>query len=62
MLRLALGQAYLQAQQFPEALAEFDAAQRRRGEAASVFLDDVPTYRFLAGLNEARAQASAGLR
>ncbi len=50
LLRFALGVAYVQANQFPEALSELEACQKRRGEATAIFLDDVPTYRYLAPL------------
>jgi tetratricopeptide (TPR) repeat protein/predicted Ser/Thr protein kinase len=45
--RYALGRAYLAAGKFTEADAEFDASLKRRGEATAIFLDDVPTYRYL---------------
>jgi len=45
--RVDLGRAYLESGAFPEAHAEFEAALARRGEAASVFLDDVPSYHYL---------------
>jgi tetratricopeptide (TPR) repeat protein len=44
---VALGRAYLAAGQFIEASSEFDSCLKRRGEAASVFLDDLPTLRYL---------------
>jgi tetratricopeptide (TPR) repeat protein len=44
--RFGLGLAYLAAGAFPEADSEFDLCLKRRGEAAAVLLDDVPTYRF----------------
>ena len=50
LIRLQLGKAYLQAGYAAEAMAEFEAARSRRGEASAVFLDDVPTYRYLAEL------------
>jgi tetratricopeptide (TPR) repeat protein len=46
--RYLLGRAYLDAGAFPEAESEFDACLRRRGEAAAVYLDDVPTWRLIA--------------
>lgn len=50
LIRLQLGKAYLQAGYAAEAMAEFEAAKSRRGEASAVFLDDVPTFRHLATL------------
>src|SRR5205085_4829419 len=39
--RYLLGRAYLAAQAFTEADAEFDACVTRKGEATAVYLDDV---------------------
>lgn len=50
LIRLQLGKAYLQAGYAAEAMAEFEAAKSRRGEATAIFLDDVPTFRYLAEL------------
>ena len=44
-MRYDLGRAYLEAGSFAEADAEFDACVKRRGEAAAVYLDEVPTFR-----------------
>lgn len=43
--RFDLGLAYLEAGAFTEADSEFESCMKRRGEAASVFLDEEPTYR-----------------
>jgi tetratricopeptide (TPR) repeat protein len=58
-----LGVAYVEAKRYPEALAEFDVSAKRRGEAVAVFLDDVPTVRYLAPLPYwlGRAQEGMGL-
>ena len=63
LIRLQLGQAYLAAGYAAEALAEFEAAKNRAGEGAAVFLDDVPTYRYLAALPywTALAQSELGM-
>ena len=45
MGRFLLGRAYLDAQAYPEADAELEAAAKRRGEATALFLDESPTYR-----------------
>ncbi len=45
LVRYDLGRAYLDAGSFAEADAEFDACVKRRGEAAAVYLDEVPTFR-----------------
>lgn len=38
------GRAYVEAGAFAEADSELEACQKRRGEAAALFLDDSPTY------------------
>jgi tetratricopeptide (TPR) repeat protein len=50
LIRLQLGKAYLQAGYAAEAMAEFEAVKSRRGEASAIFLNDVPTFRYLAEL------------
>jgi len=50
LVRFHTGRAYLAAGYPVEALADFELAARRHGEAAAIFLDDTPTYRFLATL------------
>jgi tetratricopeptide (TPR) repeat protein len=57
LVRFYLGQAYLDAGSYVEALDEFDIAARRRGEAASLFQDDLPTWRYLATLPYWRGRA-----
>ncbi len=59
-----LGVAYVRAGHFPEALAEFDVCTKRRGEASALFLDDVPTLRYLVPLLywQARAQDGVGMK
>jgi tetratricopeptide (TPR) repeat protein len=63
LLRYWLGRAYLDAGYFAEALDEFTAAAERHGEATSIFLDDLPTYRYIATLPywQARAQDELGM-
>ncbi len=53
-----LGQAYLDAQAFTEADAEFEICTKRRGEAIELFMDNVPTYSYfpLVTYNEGRAR------
>jgi len=43
--RFDLGLAYLEAGAFTEADSEFESCVKRRGEAASAFLDEEPTFR-----------------
>jgi eukaryotic-like serine/threonine-protein kinase len=42
--RFYSGRASLEAANFAQAASQFDACQKRRGEATSVFLDDEPSY------------------
>lgn len=46
LIRRALGQAYYEAGFHAEALSEFELCQSRIGEATSVFLDDIPSFRY----------------
>ena len=63
LVRLQLGKVYLQAGYAAEAMAEFDAAASRRGEASAIYLDDVPTWRYLSNLPywQGRAQQELGM-
>jgi len=49
--RYALGRAYLKAGAFAEAISEFEKCEKRRSEALSVFLMDLPTCRYLDSLD-----------
>jgi hypothetical protein len=44
-------------------VSELDICAKRRGEAAAIFLDDTPSFRYLAPLNYwlARAQEGVGM-
>jgi hypothetical protein len=57
-----LGRAYLGLNAFPEAYAEFDTALKRKGEAAAVYLDDVPSFRHLPPVYYFMGLAQAGLK
>ena len=48
LIRFQIGKAYLRAGSLAEALDELTALTVRAGEATSVFLDDMPTYRWMA--------------
>jgi tetratricopeptide (TPR) repeat protein len=62
LIRYQLGRAYLNAGFFAEADHEFRiCAEDRNGEATAIFLDDVPTYRYLAELPYWRGRAEEGL-
>ncbi|HYM08629.1 MAG TPA: protein kinase [Terriglobales bacterium] len=56
-----LGRAYLDAGAFTEASSEFDVCLKRRGEATSVFLDDVPSYHLLPAVYYYQGRARQGL-
>jgi eukaryotic-like serine/threonine-protein kinase len=58
---LDMGRAYLDAGAFPEASTEFDICLKRRGEATSVFLDDVPSYHLLPDVFYYQGRAREGL-
>jgi tetratricopeptide (TPR) repeat protein len=60
--RLLLGRVYLETGHFPEAMAELELAQKRRGEATDAFFSDRPTLRNLPALYYwlARAQEALG--
>lgn len=61
IVRFYLGQAYLAAGYPAEASAEFDSAWQRRGEAMAMFFDDVPTWRYMAQLDQWRERARQSL-
>jgi hypothetical protein len=51
----------VQAGQYAGAIRELEACEQRRGEATAVFLDDIPTYRYLATLPYWLGRARQGL-
>lgn len=59
--RYDLGRAYLAGEAYTEADSEFDACLRRRGEAASLFVDVMPTYSYLPPLYYYIGRAQEGL-
>lgn len=63
LIRFELGRAYLRAGSFAEALDELSSCEKRKGEASAVFLDDQPTWRYVADLTywRARAQQEIGM-
>jgi tetratricopeptide (TPR) repeat protein len=64
LVRFYLGRAYFEGGYFVEALDEFTAASDRHGEATAVFLDDLPSYRYMATVPYwlGRTQAELGMR
>ena len=59
---LALGRAYLEAEQFAQAHSEFELCVKRRGEATELFLDDAPTYRFFSPVYYYLGRTQEGLQ
>ena len=57
-----LGRAYLAMGAFSEASSEFDICMKRRGEAAAIFLDDVPSYHVYAPVFYYQGLAHEGLQ
>jgi tetratricopeptide (TPR) repeat protein len=60
--RYALGRALVAAERYPEAESEFDACFKRQGEATAAFLDEIPTYRFIAPLHYYMGLVREGLK
>ena len=50
LVRFEIGRLYVGAGRYAEALTELELCMSRSGEVAAIFLDDVPTYRYLAPL------------
>ena len=59
--RFDLGVAYVEAGLYAQAPSEFEICQTRRGEATAIFLDDLPTFRYLAPLPYWLGRAKEGL-
>jgi serine/threonine protein kinase/tetratricopeptide (TPR) repeat protein len=59
--RLLLGRAYLEAGAFTEAYSEFELCLKRKGESASVFLNDLPSFRFFPPVYYYLGRAQEGL-
>ncbi|MGH9511155.1 MAG: protein kinase domain-containing protein [Terriglobales bacterium] len=57
-----LGRAYLDSGAFPEASSQFDTCLKRKGEATSIFLDDVPSYHFLPPVYYYQGRAQEGMK
>jgi tetratricopeptide (TPR) repeat protein len=62
--RFDLGVLFVEAGRHAEALSELEICEKRSGEAAALFLDDIPTYRYLASLPYwlGRAQEGMGMK
>ena len=59
--RYLLGVTYVEGADYRSAQAELELAGKRRGEATAVFLDDVPSFRYLAPLPYWLGRAQEGL-
>ena len=59
--RFLLGRAYLEAEAYAEAHSEFELCLKRDGEAASVFINDLPTYRYFPPVYYYLGRAQEGL-
>jgi len=57
-----LGRAYLEAGAFGEADSEFDQCLKRRGEALSLFMDDLPSYGFFPPVYYYQGRVREGLK
>ena len=57
IVRYYLGQAYVAAGYAAAAMTEFDTCIERRSEAAGMFFDDVPTWRYTASLGDWKKKA-----
>jgi eukaryotic-like serine/threonine-protein kinase len=62
LARFYLGRAYLDAGYYAEAVSEFEACFKRRGEGYATFLDDVPTTRYVAPVRYWIGRAHEGLK
>jgi tetratricopeptide (TPR) repeat protein len=61
LARYEMGVVYARAGAWAEAISEFAACEKRRGEATALFLDDTPTVRYLATLPYWLGRAQEGL-
>jgi eukaryotic-like serine/threonine-protein kinase len=59
--RFDRGRAYIEMKEYTEASSELDACLKRRGEATALFLDDVPSLRFLPEVFYFQGRAQQGL-
>jgi tetratricopeptide (TPR) repeat protein len=60
--RFDRGHAYVEIKEFTEANSELDNCLKRRGEATAIFLDDVPSLRFLPEAYYYMGRAQEGLK
>jgi len=60
--RFFMGYASLEAGAFTEAYTEFDLCLKRRGEATSIFMNDLPSYRYFPQVYYYLGRAQEGLK
>lgn len=60
--RVLLARTYIALGEFAPATSELDAAMTRSGEAVSIALDDVPTFRYFPPVTYYKGLAQAGLK
>ena len=51
IVRFLKGVAYVEAGAYAEALSELELCEKRPGEATALFLDDIPSYRYMVPLS-----------
>ena len=61
IVRYLMGVAHIEALAYAAGLSELELCEKRRGEATAVFLDDIPTYRYLVPLSYWLGRAHHGL-
>ena len=61
LVRVELGKAYLEDSRSFEAYDQFDKCRNRRGEVTALFVDDIPTLRYLPPLYYFLGRAQEGL-
>jgi tetratricopeptide (TPR) repeat protein/predicted Ser/Thr protein kinase len=59
--RFLLGRAFLEAGAYAEAYSEFELCLNRRGEAASILMNDLPSYRYFPPVHYFLGRAQQGL-
>ena len=59
--RFAMGRAYLEAEEYTEAASEFENCEKRQGEAIAIFLNDLPSFRYLDSLYYYIGRAKEGM-
>jgi tetratricopeptide (TPR) repeat protein len=61
LARFDRGMAFVEAERYAEGLSDLELCLKRRGEATALFLDDVPTWRYMAVLPYWHGRAQQGL-